>query len=58
MCLSTPKMPSVPERQAVKQPELDVSTRLSDRDRRRRGYAATMFAGSTGPASTTNTLGA
>lgn len=58
MCTGTPDVPTVPERQAASQPKVAVSTRMSDRDARRRGYAATMFAPQAGAgAATTNVLG-
>jgi hypothetical protein len=60
MCLpDAPEPPAPPpERQAARQPDQDVRTRLSDVARRRRGYAATMHAApSAGPASTSNILG-
>jgi hypothetical protein len=58
MCFGgTPDVPSVPERQAAKQPSTDVGTVLKDRDSRRRGFAATMLAASNaGPAATTNSI--
>lgn len=59
MCISTPDPPPLPaQRQEAKQPAGDIRTRLSDRDRRRRGYAATMFAPAVvGTPGTTNVLG-
>lgn len=58
MCTSTPDVPTVPERQAAKLPSGDTGERAGDRERRRRGYAATMFADASAPAATTNILGA
>lgn len=60
MCIGSPKVPDppvVPERQAAKQPSTDVRSQLSDRDRRRRGYAATMFAPNAGAPATSNVTG-
>lgn len=58
MCIGgTPDVPTVPERQAARQPMTDVRDRLSDKDRRRRGFAATMFANTTGAPATTNVTG-
>lgn len=60
MCIGVPKAPDipvVPERQSPKEPRGNVRDQLSDRDRRRRGYAAMMFGGNTGAASTTNVTG-
>jgi hypothetical protein len=60
MCLGAPKMPDpapIPERQAAKQPATDPTLRMADRDRRRRGYAAAMFAPQAGAAPTTNITG-
>lgn len=57
MCMGAPDAPTVPERQAAKTPDGDVRSRLSDSDRRRRGYAATMFTPSLGAPTTTNVLG-
>ncbi len=58
MCMGgTPDVPSVPERQAAQEPKLNVRDRLKDRDRRRRGYAATMFAANAGTAPVSNVTG-
>jgi hypothetical protein len=60
MCIGSPKVPdppAIPERQAPQQPKTDISTTLSDRDRRRRGYAATMVAGNLGAPATSNVTG-
>lgn len=60
MCIGAPDVPEppvVPERQAPKEPKGLVRDQLKDRDRRRRGYAAMMFAGNTGAAATTNVTG-
>lgn len=60
MCLmpDPPDVPAPAERQAARQPAGDPRGRLSDRDRRRRGYAATMFASPTIAApGTTNITG-
>jgi hypothetical protein len=60
MCMpSAPDPPPLPaQRQEARQPAGDIRARLSDRDRRRRGYAATMFAPSAmGAPGTTNVLG-
>jgi len=59
MCLpSAPDLPTPVERQAAKQPAGDIRARLTDRDRRRRGYASTMFAPSAlGAPGTTNITG-
>lgn len=57
MCTGTPDVPTVPERQAAMAPKMAVGARQSDRDARRRGYAATMFTPGAGSASTTNILG-
>lgn len=59
MCsMDAPDVPSVPERQQPKEPRTDPRNRLADRDRRRRGYATTMFAPTIGaPAATTNVTG-
>lgn len=57
MCTGTPDVPSIPERQAAGQPKIAVGARQSDRDARRRGFAATMFAPAAGAAPTTNILG-
>lgn len=60
MCIGTPDGPDapvVPERQSPKEPHGNVRDQLKDKDRRRRGYAAMMFAGNTGAASTTNVTG-
>jgi len=60
MCIGVPKAPKVPvvpERQTPKEPKGDVRGQLQDKDRRRRGYAAAMFAGNTGTASTTSVTG-
>ncbi|NIJ18467.1 hypothetical protein FHS95_000136 [Sphingomonas naasensis] len=47
----------IPERQAAKQPSTDPTLRMVDKDRRRRGYAAAMFAPNAGAATTTNVTG-
>lgn len=57
MCGGTPDIPAVPERQSARNPATDVGARMSDRDKRRRGYAATMVAPTAGAAATTNILG-
>lgn len=60
MCIGAPDMPDppvVPERQSPKEPKGLVRDQLKDRDRRRRGYAAMMFAPASGAASTTNVTG-
>lgn len=58
MCIGgTPDVPKVPERQPAQEPKLNLRDRLSDRDRRRRGYLATMFAPAAGAAATTNITG-
>ncbi len=58
MCApSAPDVPSPPERQASQEPKLNVRDRLKDRDRRRRGYAATMFAPAAGPVAVSNVTG-
>lgn len=60
MCVGAPKIPDpkpLPERQAARQPATDVGIRMSDRDKRRRGYAAAMFAPIGAPAATTNITG-
>lgn len=61
MCVGVPKapdVPTVPERQSPKQPTMTAKDQLTDRDRRRRGYAAMMFAPTTGAAAgTTNVTG-
>lgn len=61
MCIGAPKMPDpapIPERQAARQPSTDPALRMADKDRRRRGYAAAMFAPTTGAtAATTNITG-
>lgn len=58
MCVGgTPDVPTVPERQAAQEPKLNIRDRLKDRDRRRKGYAATMFAPVSGPAATSNVTG-
>lgn len=51
-----PDVPTAPERQQAQEPKLNVRDRLRDRDRRRRGYAATMFAPA-GPAAVSNVTG-
>jgi hypothetical protein len=51
--ISTPPAPVVPERQTPKEPRGTVRDQLTDKDRRRRGYAAMMFAGNTGLPTTT-----
>lgn len=58
MCLSSPEVPKVPERQPVQEPKMNVRDRMSDRDRRRRGFLATMYApANAGAAATTNITG-
>lgn len=61
MCIGMPKAPKAPpppaQRQAAKQPAQDARTRLEDSDRRRRGYASTMFMGANSGATTSNVLG-
>ena len=60
MCMGAPDVPDppvVPERQSPKEPKGNVRDQLRDKDRRRRGYAAMMFAGNTGTASTSNVTG-
>ena len=60
MCVGMPDIPdppAVPERQSPKEPKGLVRDQLKDRDRRRRGYAAMMFAGNTGAATTSNVTG-
>ena len=57
MCMGTPDVPTVPERQAARAPNGDAGMRMSDRDKRRRGYAAAMIAPAAGAAATTNVLG-
>jgi len=60
MCIGVPKappVPVVPERQSPKAPKGDVASQLTDQDRRRRGYAAMMFAGNSGAPSTSNVTG-
>lgn len=58
MCIGgTPDIPTVPERQAGKEPKLDLRDRMSDRDRRRRGYAATLIAADRSAATTSNVTG-
>lgn len=58
MCMGgTPDVPTVPERQAAQEPKLNVRDRMKDRDARRRGYAATMFAPAAGPAAVSNVTG-
>ena len=57
MCTGgTPDVPSVPERQSVKQPMSDVRAQTGDDERRRRGMLATILTSSQGalaPVSTT-----
>lgn len=61
MCMGgTPDVPSVPERQSVKQPVTDAGARgmANDDERRRRGMLATILTSSQGalaPVSTTAT---
>lgn len=50
-----PDPPVVPERQSPKEPRGNVRDQLKDRDRRRRGYAAMMFA-APGPAAATSNI--
>lgn len=57
MCGGTPDIPSVPERQSARNPATDIGARMGDRDKRRRGFAATMMAPQTGSVATTNILG-
>lgn len=55
MCIGTPKIPAppvVPERQTPKAPVQLPQNAAQNADRRRRGYAAMMFAGNTGTPST------
>lgn len=57
MCTGgTPDVPSVPERQSVKQPVSEVRSQTTDDERRRRGMLATILtspSGALAPASTT-----
>lgn len=49
MCVSTPKVPTVPERQAAKSPDsADQAGRSDDRARRRMAMAAAMMRGAGG----------
>lgn len=57
MCMSTPSVSSMPERQSAQMPAGDARTRLSDRETRRRGYAAAMIAPASNAAATTNITG-
>jgi hypothetical protein len=57
MCLGTPDMATVPERQSVKLPKGDVRDRSISDERRRRGMLSTILtsaSGTAGPLSTTN----
>jgi hypothetical protein len=58
MCLSSPDVPEVPERQAARTPAKSAVERSEDKAKRRMAMAATMLTGSRGTLGAPATTGA